>query len=1076
MAFSHYFRSGGGNIQYLFHVCGYPWAVCTSPALRDLLETSDYNTYRRMIFGHAWYGSPGSEEYFADDTFLCPIFPTLQLPGSQRWSLNEAKGRLDGGAWSVEIEDRPLGHTWQHGGSQSFWGLDGVHRIAQPFKDGITAWGTLSSLYAEEDTTLYVYEENGSTLSTRITAGISADGYYLIWLGQECIAVTAQSASGHDLTLTGGERGLFRSVEQHHRVGEYSDANPIVTDSPLSIIDKPCWLWAFVLDNDDSSILTAPGCVRWGKIGTRIETKNGLTKIDCLSPLSILDNDVKAVQFHGGYLGSYVLSRPTDSDNTDAECLANRQSPHIVLREFTDHTDTTGTPVNIWLCAAGSTATFNTVQDLYETIDEELGLISNGDSTLNPGIASTTYEYRMGFTDDASAPVIIQYPKSGNIDKLSLITGTIAHILNLGDPYTKYETDVFVDYIKRGTPFYSEWTVFEDSSYTLGAWLACINGDSSDNLDDSEYEGIPLPGRRIMWVAQYLYEWEWSAWNILENEGGTAKYNFNMADNKLYFLRGTNISPIEAGDIYHLGDPNNKGGEYGQFTTVTPYPSATPPYINVGSELHHVPGYNKPYRVGIPLYYMPGLYDLDDDVYDSDDNMIERTDDDPWTVSGAKQIRAASAYDIFHTLLGGSTVDIPDSAKLYHMVGFYDVTRNGGTDHTSFIDWDDFSEKITPLCANHDYRLDIENEVNLYDIFCSECVLHGFAPTLEYIDADHQYLIRFRAIGPSSVSEATRSGRTIVNGDIKDGETQTDGHCDSNLYNKMQVELNFVNGESKAKINVSHPTGFQVNTNKSKTVKITSQLSHIKKLGTKNNINTIYVYRHLEQLMRAFAIPNPKYRVKCVGTMGLEAAVNREFVLTDPLAFKPWTHEQGLSEVVALMTGMTIDLGKRGMIVEVTARIDSEVQYGIAPSCVVSSGSSKIGDNTIEASTSLHMYSRTTDMVDCMNFDCYTYNESTGQYIDRGCDCGDYAVYAMEYGSTDPDLLEFDVTSVESDGSITLVDVGGGTSYAAWDTAKVYILIFADYDDCEECQKKWIYFADSDNGLGTDNDPARRFT
>lgn len=1083
MALSDLFRSGGGNIQYLFHICGYPWAVCTSPALRELLDSGNYDSYRRKIFGHAWYGSPGSEEYFADDTDLCPIFATLQLPGSQRWTVDEAKGRLDGGSWSVEIEDQPLGHTWQHGGSQSFWGLEGVHRIAQPFKDGLTAWGTLISAYMEDDTTIYVTEENGDLLSTRITAGIAADTYYLLWLGQECIAVTAQSISGHDLTLTGGERGLFRTVEQHHRTEEYSDANPIITDSPLSIVDKPCWLWAFALANDDSEILMSPGCVRWGKVGTRVETKNGLTKIDCLSPLSILDNDVRAVQFHGGYLTGYVLSRPTDSDNSDSECLANRQSPHIVIREFEDQTDEYGTSYNIWLCDAGTSETFETVQDLYDRINRELAFCFTGSSDLNPDISSMNYFYHLQYSDDdPSAPFIYQSVPSGGdpVVKLALLSGPIAQYLNLGDPYTKHDTDPFIENIRRYGPSYAKYTIPDDSLVTSTAWMACINNDDTlnqyvpiTNEYPTEYPGKPLPGKRIMWVAQYMYQWEWSAWNILEDEGEKNVYDFNMADNKLYFQRNADISAMNDGDIYMIGHP---GDRYGQFTVVSSEPDEAPPYVNTGSELHRVPGYKKPYFVGRELCYIPALETDDDDIYDEDDNLIERTDADTWLVSGAKQIRAETAYDIFNTLLGGSTVDIPESAKLFHMVGFYDVTRHSSTDHTSFIDWDDFDDKIQPLCNNHDYRLDIENEVNLFDLFCSECVFHGYAPTLEYVDSVNQYLIRFRKIGPANETDAVRSGRTLTNGDIQQGQTQTDTHCDANLYNKMNVELNFIDGEAKGKINVNFPNGFQVNSNKSKTIKIVSSLSHISKLQNKNNSQTIGVYRHFEQLMRAFSIPNPQYRVKCTGSMGLEAAVNREFLLTDPLAFKPWTHEQGLSNTVAIMTGLNVDLGQRNMTTEVTARIDAELQYGYAPACSIHAGSSsKVGNNTIEATTSLHLYSRATDMVDCMNFDCYNYNLSTGQYVDRGCDCGDYAVFAMEGESTDPDLLEFDVTEVASDGSITLVDVGGGANYAAWDTAKGYILIFAAYDDCEDCQKKWLFFADSDNEIGTDSDPARRF-
>jgi hypothetical protein len=83
-------------------------------------------------------------------------------------------------------------------------------------------------------------------------------------------------------------------------------------------------------------------------------------------------------------------------------------------------------------------------------------------------------------------------------------------------------------------------------------------------------------------------------------------------------------------------------------------------------------------------------------------------------------------------------------------------------------------------------------------------------------------------------------------------------------------------------------------------------------------------------------------------------------------------------------------------------------------------------------------------------------------------------VNLYERNNPSASVLVFDVISVSTDNTVILFDNGYG-SYASYGTSTEYIMTFQDYDNCQSCQKKFVFFADDDEKIGSVDDLGQRW-
>jgi hypothetical protein len=256
-----------------------------------------------------------------------------------------------------------------------------------------------------------------------------------------------------------------------------------------------------------------------------------------------------------------------------------------------------------------------------------------------------------------------------------------------------------------------------------------------------------------------------------------------------------------------------------------------------------------------------------------------------------------------------------------------------------------------------------------------------------------------------------------------------------------------------------------IDTAENNKLSISSYLTHIK--------NTMTAYRWFGYLVQSLGTPIVTQTVPTTLATMTNLAVGKGFLLTDSSTRIPYNHALGMTEYPGQITKMAYDLDKSK--IKTTYRLSPYYTYGWAPAALIEADSStKDGSGQITCTTTLREYNRSDGPVDCMFFDCYTYSPSKDEYIAKSCSCGDYKVIAARLDTDSNIIMSFNVTSVASDGTLVLEDQSDPTNYNLWNTTKRHVIFFDEWDNCEDCQKKWIFFSDSNGKLGSaDNEGFR---
>jgi hypothetical protein len=623
------FEAGGANIQYAFTVGGYPWACTTTRDLADALNLAGNTAIRRAIFGEA---ESSTGVCFADDPDLCHSFPILKQPGKQTWTVHPGQGKLAGGGFDVEIYDVDLGHTWPHS-SNSFRGIEGIHRVAQPRLDPGIGWGFLADnfgLAADVTQPLIVRDGNITQLKSRIDAAEQANTFHLLWIGQECVAAESCTLTGGYLTISiyysETARGVLRTRKQRHWNNRVSGISKIVTDVPLSVVNKIGYVWAIPLNIDgtimyDDSSDPLCGLVRWGQISTDISTKKGMTKISVLSPFEQMNNDVTEPLPVKANLARYVFSRQDTAGTSypDPYIFGTwEQSPHLVLHEASYNDDgTIWESRYIWLCEQGETVEFDTAEEVIEALVEELGYVYSATDGINhlqvSGDGSTGNDYvrcafKYRFQDGKLVFDAIDTDPGTRYLNTVMAAGPLAILLNLGDPIIGQGAEIVIEALqnpaKAGGIFNLESTSQPSRSESTGNleyhWrktptipildLRPSNLKYSKTIDEDYKAWSEWTSTHVVWEpthqfrTPYFYSFDWQEEDFTLTDSSNSPLrkpqdSVVVASTKLWFQPGSDIDDLTAwGEKMMLGNPDSKyyakltvsgSGEDGLYSYVT---------------------------------------------------------------------------------------------------------------------------------------------------------------------------------------------------------------------------------------------------------------------------------------------------------------------------------------------------------------------------------------------------------------------------------------------------------------------------------------------------------------------------
>lgn len=1151
---------GGGKIAYVFFVSGYPWAVCTNRGLVEALtgSTASIKYVREKMFGKVTWDISGSPYCPAWDV---PIFDTLMEIGPETWTADDTQGFVTGSGCQIKIQDRQLGYTWPHAADgDEIWGIEGLHRVARLFDSDVHGWGYLDEKLLTFDaagdppTTLTIIEESYSKLYSRID-GLGAGEWIPLWLEHECIAVSGIDSGSWDVTdpysitieNSGSARGLYRSRPHRHLVGTDKDLTPIISDVPDSIAEHYCWIYGIplsdtgelILDSDDNPIVAEEFA---GIVSQDIKTQDNVTSIKLLSVENACKLDTETIEWvrkkeYDTHLAKYVVCRGENSGTTEATLVPYWQCPHLVILKWgwISFGMRGYDKIPIWLCGPGETRTFDSYEDIWAAVVDEVTKVLAGDTDQYTGNGATGFEYPTYLTYGSlvsSVPEGTSYTGNVGFIQYCLVSGPVAWVLGLGTP---------------GVVGWGDMWPNIDPSFFDDIVADTQSGGGTPNLDKIRYGGTIQDG---IYMRPGMFNLEMVRGKMDESSSPIS----NIADWLIVPLRvhmhgdvdvlwertpGYMDAAFRSPYYYQWDWVNQPIDEFHDFlSNQQQYPSID--NVPGGGNTWYIPKSNGTRRLWLSsstdedsfvdtetvqfgekfsVDRVPMLTgELDDDILEdsnSGDLYIEIVDDaltvddtiprfpggslfwlspdphtpiaDPNMVKKPMSLASTSFSDVIRTMFGESWhgMDLAPELALDH-VPFFSTTPVAGDyaeDFTSLIDWDSMDGFIHPLGPGHSYVLDTTRLKNIYDIIRNEVLLHGAAMTREWDPYLNMWQFRFRKIEPMNKTMAFQMGRVLTE-DLLDPDNKYSSHNPSQLINDITVTT-----KNNVTFKLIGPRTRSIDS-ELKTLNITPGISRFT-----DEANVTYKSLSggggaditiLEQEFPSGPAVYLRRRLEPVlRTMSVQRVANSTG-LTRRGFYKAVLGRESLITDPAAHAPNTHKLGienEYARIIKITRslgdqtasisyELGGDAQYGFAPACRIESGNFTTHTTYWKGVPNDHDFSSSTQAKDMYYFDCYDLWDYANPQV-RNCSCGDYAVHAIPEGEWNPTMLDFTCEIIDDGGTMKLKLTGA--DIASIDTGKTYIIFFQAFDSCEDCQKYYIFGADLGNTVGTEERPASRW-
>jgi hypothetical protein len=453
--------------------------------------------------------------------------------------------------------------------------------------------------------------------------------------------------------------------------------------------------------------------------------------------------------------------------------------------------------------------------------------------------------------------------------------------------------------------------------------------------------------------------------------------------------------------------------------------------------------------------------------------------DDPNALKLYRSDCAGSVVEITQSFLGYSGTDImlPFQERRYYIPFFRDDTTD---DTTSIIDWDSLDEMLSSPVQGASTSVPYDSFV-LLDALDAELKFYGLGMYEDW-DSEHcQVVYRFRPFGNLIASAALNLGRLITVNDLIIDSVEED-HLDLPLFNRVTVDFYpqlsisaiaatpsgnqtsvvGVGGSSTGKNTITAIVDdvFSVVHREILNLKISLIFTHLPNVSEGNTpIND-----HLKRLIAVLNEHKPTQKRDLIYSSRFRTAPGRECIITDPAAHYPGTHQAGLVAANIMITEQKVDLSRN--VISLCYLVSGDnAQHGYAPSCRFAIGSVSLNADGFTVTPEDHYSSFTNEPKDIYYFDCYDVSDYANP-IPRTCACGNYSVFVYKcdevIGANNP-----------IPGTCAIVEESGVDRLRVYcdesllPTTGNMIVTFASFDDCESCQKLWLFFSDEYARVGT---------
>lgn len=1045
-------RTGGGRIEYVTHIHGLPWAVCTHPSIPAMIDAAMGSLYpaislRREMFGALHCVVNAAHVYPAD---YVQIIHGMEAPGEQTVKLSATMGSVETGGFKVEVLDIDYKLTLPHRPENPVFGLDCVHTIPDYRYDDTIRWTVLAADFPKAETTLTVAYD--AEVEARLIARFADDLPCYLWIGNECVAAYDYAVVDDTLEID-VLRGVWHSVEQAHYPDDYDGASYPVCDAPFGgAVGKPITIWAILVDEDCTTILdVARG--RCGRVSTDIESEDGITEIDCDGWTDWLRAPIKQRPFQAPIKG-YEISMPVA---TDLEC---DYAPHLSL-EF-------GAGIVLLnFCLPGECLYFDTYDELAQHVSDELDLLAVGAGTYNPGpIANAVFfdgtKTRLCCDVDCWIGGVLPWAfrwgcytsvgdvKAQVIDKLvagdwtqvtslnALASGMSTAMLTWQDSGATVPADVgytgwTMDY--PTVPYFYQWPWNNEPCA-----LAFDEATGSVYHKDVLRRRWPIPNRDLTATSDIVLD------DGISHERFAAGVNIDCncpMEGSVGRCDGTAVNYLEfgiGGGLYSQDDPAlpalklRNGKKIHKGHCLCPVYGDVEPVVGALSLLGQV-------RINPaidPWWILAELCGNDiAGVYCSERYQLDQIPDADWGL-----------------LTLGTTPGLP-------------------SDQMPTIDWKTINGVFAPITSGEWYAVNFKekSELLLSAIMEGFLLAHGVAPTWEFDASWKMWRMRFRPFATPNSTEAHLWSRELTQGNLQ-RHGYAVNHVLENLYNRIDYKGSW-NGEShRVTVNTVGQSAYASTGGRSATLTINDYITQQPPNGTL--VEDYVLQMQIQSLYGASILPRvaqpaPSIKVYALPSTGTILGVGVPVLVDDATLRDPHTNQLGISNRSGVIMETRIKLyGDRNQTV---LRFFASDARGYVPSLQI-----KNGDETGTDPDVVHFGGAATDpannvfgceywpLTDLAYFDCYRIIGGAVT-LDIGCTCDPYRVMLIErYTDTPAVHRDLQITNIDlAAGTFDLVGAGLDAAFVAGE----YVLLYEAWDnaDLQPCQRRWLYHADEDKLL-----------
>lgn len=1104
--FEEALANGTGRLEFVWHVRGMPWAVCTSKEFATHLAGD--TTSRRAMFGSEKYDS--DSRYFAD---YVDVYPFLEPPGPQTITNEDAMSALTGGTWTAQIADiPPWSAAWTFSGRTSAAGLEGLQSIANPRVDTSILTGHISAALRKTETALSFDGDFGGRLGTACAAASDA-APIIVWIGGEAMSVTGGTSTGTTGTATIGARGILGSVEQYHGPNKTTFGAPAirVANSPLGgIANRPYALWAFVFCTEGrSTSVIGPVLVRHGKVSSSVSFGNGEWSIECLPWWSWLDTEIDVTTVTAP-LDKYILSRwrwdylaESYGDSYSAvekkKVFKGKHPPHAIVMEYVSLTDT-WSRYDVWLCLENEAVCYDTVLELEEAICAAM--------TTESAASGNTWTYEWSpvgpishdlaegdlYAVAGEIPILLGWKSITAADGANV---TISNSVN-ADYIEEQRAVMLRDWMKRNTwgkNLYDDYAEFMD-----GRW-AWYDSEAIDEMGESITIGESGFGFALSTKPAYILQWGWEDGTTT---GGASVESFT----KLFSVPISTLDGLDKARIWINPDYDIQSiatdqrlqlGTYSTSHLIQRWPDPEDPTISftTAAEFYAASigagGATANYIIVSDEINIGGVYPafrgLDSGDSDYSEKKFQRGQTlfgfsagplgewDYWPISQSFDLKAEKLGTLFKGILGAN------------LAASDNVAEEIQADHIPWndtIDWNQLDDMVSSgasLPFETTFGLRYNGQINLWKLLNAELKFYGLTPTYKWSPGDGQYVIRFRSINATNASASMLTGATISNSNLAIDTKPTAEHASAWQVNSLSVSLNYNPEEEKFSYHykVLDESGYSPTGGKVTTLEIEPMITRVKDLETSPVIQA-EVIAYLSSYLENTIDPRPaiKADLSLARFLALGVGVDCETTIQD--VHNPFQGTAGVAEWPSTITSQTVDYSKSKA--STTAVMAARYTYGWAPSLLITKSTESAGDVTVTGiggNGQLFSGTETTDgWYDHWFFADCTFDAT--QAVPTLVSSAQYLVTLVERGSKTPTVITG--VLVESVDLRDYATVAGDTSIfltlsnaSGYDDAKEWWMTFDAYDQAlEDPQRKYVYIADDTlmiNDYTTGDEPGR---